>query len=84
MTLRELLVITDITQLFEIWYDGCKVVQPTTDLKRYFESKGAPNDSVEFNLSSEVKKVWGRNAFEYKKAVYQGVLVIEMKEWRTE
>ena len=83
MTLRELLVITDITQLYEIWIDGEKVVQPTTDFRRYIESYGAPEDLNEFNLDSEIKKVWGRSAWEFKNKKYCGVLVIEMKYWRT-
>ena len=58
MKLRDLLVIINATQPYEIWLNGKKVIEETTDLQRYIDSQGAPEDLVELNLDSEIRKIY--------------------------
>ena len=60
MKLRELLVITDLTQPYEIFFNGTPVVSETSDLERFTQQAGAPDDDVERNLDSEIKQVYTR------------------------
>lgn len=83
MKLRDLLVIINATQPYEIWLNGKKVIEETTDLQRYIDSQGAPEDLVELNLDSEIRKVHTR-AFCWKKQnIGKAQLLIDMSEWRT-
>ncbi len=82
MKLRELLVITDIVQSYEIWCDGQVVVQETSDLQRFSESNGAPEDLVELNLESEIKKVYTRPFNWNKNRKNRACIIIDMLEWR--
>lgn len=84
MKLRELLVITDLTQPYEIFFEGTLVVSETSDLERFTQSNGEPNDSVEKNLDSEIKQVYTRPYSWRKPNKGKAQLLIDMKEWRTE
>lgn len=84
MKLRELLVITDLTQPYEIFFNGTLVVSETSDLERFTQQAGAPDDDVERNLDSEIKQVYTRPYSWRKPNKGRAQLVIDMKEWRTE
>lgn len=82
MKLRDLLVIINATQPYEIWINGKKVVEETTDLQRYIDSQGAPEDLVELNLDSEIRKIYTK-AFCYKDSnIGKAQLLIDMLEWK--
>lgn len=84
MKLRELLVITELGQPYEIFFNGTLVVSETSDLERFTQQAGMPNDDVERNLNSEIEKVYTRPYSWRKSSKGRAQLVINMKEWRTE
>ena len=84
MKLRELLVITDLTQPYEIFFKGTLVVSETSDLERFTQQAGMPNDDVERNLDSKIEKVYTRPYSWRKSNKGRAQLVIDMKEWRAQ
>lgn len=84
MKLSELLVITELGQPYEIFFNGTLVISETSDLERFSQSNGEPNDLVEKNLDSEIKKVYTRPFSWRKPNKGRAQLVIDMKNWRTE
>lgn len=84
MKLRELLVITELGQPYEIFFNGVVVVPETYDLERFAQSNGEPNDLVEKNLNSEIEKIYTRPYSWRKPNKGRAQLVIDMKEWREE
>jgi len=85
MTLRDLLVVTDLTQPYEIWFENKVVVQETSDIKRMIDF-GGPSDTdlVELNLDQEIKKIYTRTFCWNKDNKHRASILIDMKNWRTE
>lgn len=84
MTLREFLVIIDLSQPYEIWFEGNTVVQETSDLRRMVDF-GGPSDTdlVELNLDSEIKKIYTRTFCWNKDNEHRASILVDMKDWRT-
>lgn len=83
MKLRELLVIINATQPYELWANGKQVFAETTDLQRYIDSQGELKDLVELNLDSEIRKVHTRSFCWKTQNIGKAQLMIDMLEWRT-